>query len=272
MALHLEPLLRLAAFAMVFAGLAILEPMLPRRIQVIGRQQRWPSNFGLVAVDTALVRIVFPTATIGLAVVAAGHGWGLLNQVAMPGWVGGIVAFVLLDLVIYGQHRLFHAVPLLWRLHRVHHADLELDVTTGIRFHPGEILLSMLIKFAAVLVIGAPALAVLIFEVVLNASSMFNHANIKLPVRFDAMLRRLVVTPDMHRVHHSIVRRETDSNFGFNLSTWDRWLGTYRAQPEAGHERMTIGLAQFRGPAELRLDRLLLQPLRTERDARETRT
>lgn len=269
---QLEPFLRLAAFATVFAGLAITESLLPRRTQIIGRQRRWPSNLGLAVVDTVLVRIVFPTAVVGLAVIAADRGWGLLNQVALPGWIAGIAAFVLLDLVIYGQHRLFHAVPLLWTLHRVHHADLELDVTSGIRFHPGEILLSMLIKFAAVLAIGAPALAVLVFEVVLNASSMFNHANLKLPAGIDAALRRLIVTPDMHRVHHSIIRRETDSNFGFNLSAWDRWLGTYRAQPDAGHEGMTLGLAEFRDPAELRLDRLLTQPLRSGRAASETRS
>lgn len=272
MAPQLEPILRFAGFATVFAGLAFAERMLPRRTQVIGRHRRWPSNLGLVAVDTAFIRIVFPTAAVGLAVIAADRGWGLFNQIALPGWIAGIAAFLLLDLVIYGQHRLFHAVPLLWRLHRVHHADLEIDVTTGIRFHPGEIVLSMLLKLAAVLVIGAPAVAVLVFEVALNASSMFNHANLKLPDSLDATLRRLIVTPDMHRVHHSIVRRETDSNFGFNLSAWDRWLGTYRAQPKAGHEGMTIGLAQFRDPAELRLDRLLLQPLRTEPDARETRS
>ena len=272
---HLVPLefiTRLSLFAIVFTLLASAEVVVPRRTQTLERGRRWPSNLGMGAVDTLLVRIIFPTAAVGFAVIAADRGWGLLNQVALPGWVEGLIAFLLLDLVIYGQHRAFHAVPLLWRLHRVHHADLEFDVTTGIRFHPAEILLSMLIKFAAVLVIGAPALTVLIFEVVLNASSMFNHANLKLPAFVDATLRRLIVTPDMHRVHHSIVRRETNSNFGFNLSAWDRWLGTYRAQPEAGHEGMTIGLAQFRDPAELRLDRLLIQPLRNQRDAPETRS
>ena len=185
-------------------------------------------------------------------------GWGLFNILPLPAWLAIPAAVLLLDLTIYGQHVAFHAVPLLWRLHRMHHADLEFDVTTGLRFHPGEILLSMAIKFAAVAVLGAPPLAVLIFEILLNATSLFNHGNVRLPLGLDRILRLIVVTPDMHRVHHSIDRRETDSNFGFNVPWWDRLFGTYRAQPALGHERMTIGIDKFRDPRELRLDRMLV--------------
>jgi len=213
-----------------------------------------------VVVDTLLVRILFPTTAVGLALVAEAHGLGLFNMLVLPAWIGVVVSVILLDLAIYFQHVLFHAVPGLWRLHRMHHADLDIDVSTGLRFHPIEILLSMVIKLAVVIALGAPALAVLIFEVLLNATSMFNHSNIRIPERFDGVLRWFVVTPDMHRVHHSILPRETNSNFGFNLPWWDRLFGTYRAQPAAGHEAMTIGIEQFRDPRELRLDRMLLQP------------
>ena len=185
-----------------------------------------------------------------------------MHQIAAPAWVAVPVSVILLDLAIYLQHVLFHAVPALWRLHRMHHADLEFDVTTGVRFHPVEILLSMLIKLGVITALGAPAVAVLLFEVLLNATSMFNHGNVRLPRRLDGVLRWLVVTPEMHRVHHSIAPRETNSNFGFNLPWWDRLFGTYRAEPAAGHEGMTIGIEQFRDPRELRLDRMLLQPLR----------
>ena len=190
------------------------------------------------------------------------RGFGLFNVIAVPAWIGVAASVVILDLAIYLQHVLFHAVPALWRLHRMHHADLEFDVSTGLRFHPIEILLSMLIKFAVVAALGAPALSVLIFEVLLNATSMFNHANVRIPLGIDRVLRWLVVTPDMHRVHHSILARETNSNFGFNLPWWDRLFGTYRAQPAAGHEAMTIGIEQFRDPRELWLDRMLAQPFR----------
>jgi sterol desaturase/sphingolipid hydroxylase (fatty acid hydroxylase superfamily) len=188
----------------------------------------------------------------------------VLSTLPLPSWLAVILAVVLLDLAVYGQHVMFHAVPVLWRLHRMHHADLEFDVTTGVRFHSVEIVLSMLIKFAVVVLLGAPAVGVLQFEVLLNATSMFNHGNVRLPARVDRVLRWLVVTPEMHRVHHSVERRETDSNFGFNLPWWDRLFGIYRADPEAGHEGMTLGLLQFRDPAELRLDRMLLQLLRDE--------
>ena len=270
-----EPIIRLAAFAGVFAVMALWELVAPRRPQEIGRGGRWPNNLGVVVLDTVIVRLLFPTAAVGVALVCEANGWGILNVLAAPSWVAVPLAVLLLDLAIYGQHVLFHAVPVLWRLHRMHHADLEFDVTTGLRFHPVEIVLSMLIKFAVIAAIGAPALAVLIFEVLLNATSMFNHSNVRMPAGIDAVLRWLVVTPDMHRVHHSIMARETHSNFGFNLPWWDRLFGTYRAQPEAGHERMTLGIPAFRDKSELRLDRMLLQPLRSaetpERADKETR-
>jgi sterol desaturase/sphingolipid hydroxylase (fatty acid hydroxylase superfamily) len=257
-----EPVIRLGVFGGVFTAMAIWELVGPRRKQAIGRGMRWPSNLGVVAVDTLLVRLVFPITAVGLALVTEAHGWGLLNEITPPVWIAVVASVVLLDLAIYFQHVVFHAVPALWRLHRMHHADLEFDVTTGLRFHPIEILLSMVIKLAMVAALGAPAAAVLIFEVLLNATSMFNHSNVRLPLGFDRALRWFVVTPDMHRVHHSILSRETNSNFGFNLPWWDRLFGTYRAQPAAGHEGMTIGIEQFRDPSELGLDRMLLQPFR----------
>jgi sterol desaturase/sphingolipid hydroxylase (fatty acid hydroxylase superfamily) len=257
-----EPLVRLGAFAGVFVLMGLWELLAPRRSQAVGRARRWPNNLGVVAVDTLVVRILFPAGAVGVAMLAQAQDWGLLNVLRVPGWVAVPFSVLVLDLAIYAQHVAFHHVPALWRLHRMHHADLEFDVTTGLRFHPVEIVLSMLIKSAVVVALGAPPLAVLVFEVLLNATSMFNHGNVRLPGRLDRVLRRVVVTPEMHRVHHSILRRETDSNFGFNLPWWDRLFGTYRAQPEAGHEGMTIGIDCFRDPRELRLDRMLLQPLR----------
>ena len=257
-----EPYIRLGAFGGVFIAMAIWESIQPRRKQSIGRGWRWPNNLGVVVLNTLVVRIVFPTTAVGLALVAEARGWGLFNLSALPAWVGVVSSVVVLDLAIYLQHVLFHAVPALWRLHRMHHADLDFDVSTGLRFHPIEIGLSMLIKFSVVAALGAPALAVLIFEVLLNATSMFNHGNVRIHAGLDRILRWVVVTPDMHRVHHSILSRETNSNFGFNLPWWDRLFGTYRAQPAAGHEGMTIGIEQFREPRELRLDRILLQPFR----------
>jgi sterol desaturase/sphingolipid hydroxylase (fatty acid hydroxylase superfamily) len=257
-----EPIVRLAAFAGVFLLMAAWELMGPRRKQSVGRTWRWPNNLGVMVVDTLLMRILFPTAAVGLALVAEARSFGLFNVVAFPWWIGVVLSVVILDLAIYLQHVLFHAVPALWRLHRMHHADLDIDVTTGLRFHPIEIVLSILIKFAVVAVLGPPAIAVLIFEVLLNATSMFNHSNVCIPEGIDRVLRWFVVTPDMHRIHHSILSRETNGNFGFNLPWWDHLLGTYRAQPEAGHEGMTIGIEQFRDSRELRLDRMLLQPFR----------
>lgn len=257
-----EPMIRLAAFAGVFIVMAAWEFGLPRRKQAIRRGWRWPNNLGVVIADTLLVRILFPTTAVGIALLAEAQSFGLFHAVEVPVWIAVAASVIVLDLAIYLQHVLFHAVPALWRLHRMHHADLEFDVTTGLRFHPIEILLSMLIKFAVVAAIGAPAVSVLIFEVLLNATSMFNHGNVRIPAKIDRILRWIVVTPDMHRVHHSILARETNSNFGFNLPWWDRLFGTYRPQPAAGHEAMTIGIEQFREPRELRLDRMLVQPFR----------
>ena len=257
-----EPALRLGFFLGILVIMALWEVLAPRRLQTIGRWRRWPNNLGVVLIDTLLVRLLFPLAGVGMALLAAQNEWGLFNLLPVPTWLAVPAAVLLLDLIIYGQHVTFHAVPLLWRLHRMHHADLEFDVTTGLRFHPGEILFSMLIKLAAVALLGAAPPAVLIFEILLNVTSLFNHGNVRLPSGLDRILRLIVVTPDMHRVHHSIDRRETDSNFGFNVPWWDRLFGTYRAQPALGHDRMTIGIPAFRDPRELRLDRMLLQPLR----------
>ncbi len=255
---------RLAAAVAVLGVMALWELIGPRRRQAIGRGARWPSNLAIVVLDTLLVRLVFPSSAVGLALLAQTQGWGLFNAIAVPAWFAVAGSVVLLDLIIYFQHVLFHAVPALWRLHRMHHADLEFDVTTGLRFHPLEIFISMLIKFAVIAALGAPASAVLLFEVLLNATSMFNHGNVRIPLSLDRMLRWLVVTPDMHRVHHSVARHETNSNFGFNLPWWDRLFGTYRAQPARGHAAMTIGIDQFRDVRELRLDRMLTQPFRED--------
>jgi sterol desaturase/sphingolipid hydroxylase (fatty acid hydroxylase superfamily) len=257
-----EPLIRLGAFAGIFTAMALWELLAPRRRQVIPRRGRWPSNLGIVLLDTLLLRVLFPVAAVGVALLAETRGFGLLQAIQAPAWLALVAAVLVLDLAIYFQHVLFHAVPVLWRVHRMHHADLEFDVTTGARFHPIEIVLSMAIKLGVVAALGAPAVAVLVFEVVLNATSMFNHGNVRIPARLDAVLRWMLVTPDMHRVHHSVVPRETNSNFGFNVPWWDRLFGTYRAQPAAGHDGMTIGIEQFRDPRELRLDRMLVQPFR----------
>ena len=257
-----EPMLRLAVFLGVLVAMAGWELAAPRRRQDIPRVIRWTNNLALVVVDTIILRLTFPILAVGLAQMTEARGWGLFNALDVPLWLAVPLSILLLDLAIYLQHVLFHAVPGLWRLHRMHHADLEFDVTTGLRFHPVEIVLSMVIKLAVVMALGAPALAVLLFEVLLNATALFNHANIRLPAGVDRVLRWVVVTPDMHRVHHSVIPAETNSNFGFNLPWWERLLGTYRAQPKAGHEGMTIGIKQFRTRRDLWLDRMLIQPLR----------
>lgn len=255
-------LVRLAVFATVFAVMALWELAAPRRPQPLGRRRRWPGNLGVIVVDTLLVRLLIPTTAVAVALAATQRGWGLWPALHAPTWLALAGSIVLLDMAIYLQHVLFHAVPVLWRLHRMHHSDLELDVSSGARFHPAEILLSLGIKMAVVAALGAPAVAVLVFEVLLNATSMFNHANVRMPGWLDSALRWLLVTPDMHRVHHSWLPRETNTNFGFNLSCWDRLFGTYHAQPQDGHANMTIGINQFRDPRELRLDRMLWQPFR----------
>ena len=257
-----EPTIRLSFFLGVLVAMAAWEFAAPRRRQEIARRVRWTNNLGVVVLDTVFVRLAFPVAAVGVALFTDAHGWGLLNVFEMPLWLSVFVSLLLFDLVIYLQHVMFHAVPAFWRLHRMHHADLEFDVTTGLRFHPIEIALSMGIKLMIVLALGPPAVAVLIFEVVLSATAMFNHGNVRIPHGLDRVLRWIVVTPDMHRVHHSVDPNETNNNFGFNLPWWDRLLGTYRAQPQAGHETMTIGLEQFRNQRDLWLDRMLIQPLR----------
>jgi sterol desaturase/sphingolipid hydroxylase (fatty acid hydroxylase superfamily) len=262
-----EIVVRVAVYALVFLALAAWEFVAPRRALLVGRGRRWPSNLGVLLVDIVTVRLVVPTAAVGAALVATEQGWGLFNLLRWPGWAAGLLGFVLLDLVIYAQHVVFHHVPVLWRLHRMHHADLDLDLTTGVRFHPIEILISLAIKVAVVMAFGIPAVAVLVFEVALNATSMFNHANVALPRHIEPIARWLVVTPQMHQVHHSIERQETDSNFGFNLPWWDRLFRTYRAAPRAGEQEMTVGLPIFRDPVELRLDRLLSQPFRDDAEA-----
>ncbi len=257
-----ETAVRLGFFFGILAIVALWELARPRRRLIHPRWLRWYANLGLTALNTALVWLLVPLLPVALAVIAESRGWGLLNLVELPFWLEVVLAVVVLDLAIYLQHVMFHAVPALWRLHRMHHADLDFDVTTGTRFHPVEILVSVAIKMAAVALLGPPAVAVLVFEVLLNGTSMFNHGNVRLPAWLDRMLRWIVVTPDMHRVHHSDIPAETDSNFGFNLPWWDRLFGTYRAQPRLGHEGMTIGLSVFRRREDLHLHRMLLQPLR----------
>jgi sterol desaturase/sphingolipid hydroxylase (fatty acid hydroxylase superfamily) len=256
--------IRVGAAVAVFAAMALWEWRAPRRRLVAGRRPRWAGNLGILAIDILAVRLVSPTAAVGVALVAAERGWGLSPLLGLPYWAALVAGVVALDLAIYVQHVVFHHVPWLWRLHRMHHADLDIDVTTGVRFHPLEILLSLAIKMAAVAALGVPAEAVVIFEVLLNATSMFNHSNVALPQRLERIARWIVVTPQMHQVHHSIEREETDSNFGFNLPWWDRLFGTYRAEPKAGEAGLVIGLPIFRELAELRITRLLTQPFRNK--------
>jgi sterol desaturase/sphingolipid hydroxylase (fatty acid hydroxylase superfamily) len=226
-----ESLIRLGAFCAIFAAMAVWELVAPRRELSLTRSQRWAGNLGVMIFDTLLVRLIFPAAAVGGAVFAGIQDWGVLNHLNAPTWIAVPLAVLALDLAIYLQHVLFHAVPALWRVHRMHRADLDFDVTTGVRFHPIEILLSIFIKLGVVLALGLPALGVLIFEVLLSATSLFNHSNVRIPPRLERVLRWLMVTPDMHRVHHSIGAPETNSNFGFNLPWWDRLFGTCRPQP-----------------------------------------
>jgi len=246
-ALANEAAIRLAAFFGIFTLMAAWEVLAPRRARLHSRRVRWTANLGLVMFNTVLVRLLFPFAAVAFATLAAQRGWGLLNNLDLPPWLALLLAVVALDFAIWLQHVMFHAVPALWRLHRVHHADPDFDVTTGTRFHPIEILLSMLIKFSVIAVLGAPAAAVLVFEILLNATAMFNHGNVKLPGSVDGDLRLLLVTPDMHRVHHSTDVAEANSNFGFNLSVWDRLFGTYRAAARLPQESMDIGVAGLTG-------------------------
>lgn len=255
-----EAAIRLGFFLGTLVVLALLEGLAPRRVLSTPRPARWIANLGIVTLDTLIVRFLFPVLPAGFALLCRQEGWGLLNSFQVPYGVAVVIGVVLFDFFIYIQHVLFHHVPTLWRLHMIHHADLDFDLTTGIRFHPLEIILSMGIKLGLVYLFGPPALAVILFEIILNSTAMFSHSNLRLPLALDRIVRLLLVTPDMHRVHHSVIIGERNSNFGFNLSTWDRLLGTYRPQPEKGHEGMTIGLANFRNPARLGLPQLLVMP------------
>jgi sterol desaturase/sphingolipid hydroxylase (fatty acid hydroxylase superfamily) len=241
-----EASLRLTVFLGVFLGMACWEVLAPRRKLCVPRARRWLNNLSLTALNTVLLRLMFPLAAVGVATTAASRGWGLLPALDLAFWPSVLLSVLILDLLIWIQHRVMHSVPLLWRLHRVHHADIDFDVTTGSRFHPFEILLSALIKFAAVALLGAPVLAVILFESLLSGMSLFNHANIRLPDSLDRALRRVIVTPEMHRIHHSIRRDETDSNFGFNLSIWDRLFSSYRSTARDDQATMTMGIAGFR--------------------------
>lgn len=240
-----EPIIRSGFFFGMLGLMAIWEIVAPRRALTVSKAIRWVNNLGLVFLNSFLMWLIFPLLAVGMATLAQEQGWGIFNYFDVPFWLTVIGSVVALDFIIYLQHVMVHAVPALWRLHRVHHADLDYDVTTGARFHPIEIVLSMLIKFATIMVLGPPVLAVVIFEVLLNAMAMFNHGNVRLPLGIDKVLRLFVVTPDMHRVHHSVEDDEANSNFGFNLPWWDRLFGTYRDQPRAGHKGMTIGIHKF---------------------------
>lgn len=258
-----EGAIRLGFFVGMLGVMGLWESLAPGRRLLVSRWLRWANNLGLVVFNSLIVRLVFPATAVGMAALAAEYKWGVLNLVELPPGLAILLSVVLLDLAIWLQHVMFHAIPVLWRLHRVHHADPDYDVTTGLRFHPLEILLSMLIKFAVIALLGPPLVSIIIFEVLLNAGAMFNHGNVRLPLSLDRLLRLLIVTPDMHRVHHSIADDEANSNFGFNLSWWDRLFGTYRDQPRAGHEGMTIGIRNFHSPGDVTwLHGLLALPFR----------
>ncbi len=255
---------RLFMFFSVLLMMAILEFLLPKRNVNAKRSIRWSSNIGIVILDSVIARIILPTTTIAVALYADANGLGLFNIILENSWVTIVLSILILDVLIYGQHVVFHKISWLWRFHRMHHSDTHIDVTTGIRFHPIEIILSLLIKFAAIVVLGIPALAILLFEIILNATSMITHSNLSIPLWLDKLLRTVFVTPDMHRVHHSVYRNETDSNYGFNFSFWDRLFGTYTDQPKDTHSKMRIGIEKFRDDREQFLDKLLTQPFRED--------
>ena len=256
-----EVVIRLSFFFGIFIVMAGWELIAPRRRLLVSKTLRWSNNLALVVLNSFVLRLLFPAAAVGMAVFAQKQGWGLFNYYDLPLSVTAVVSVIVMDGIIYLQHVMVHAVPALWRLHRVHHADPDFDVTTGSRFHPLEIILSMLIKFAVIMVLGPPIVAVIVFEILLNGTAMFNHSNVRLNETFDKFLRLIVVTPDMHRVHHSVEADETNSNFGFNLPWWDRLFGTYRAQPRKGHEAMTIGIHQYNKPEQVTwLHKMLLLP------------
>lgn len=254
--------IRLVIFLGVFLLVGLAEHLWPRRTLTVPKGQRWFCNGVIVVIDSAVVRLALPIMPTGVGEIAGLNGWGIFNVLVLPLWIKMVIVILALDLVIYLQHRAFHRIPFFWRFHRMHHTDLDIDVSSGNRFHPLEILFSLIIKMGVVAVLGAPVIAVVIFEILLNATSMFNHGNLRIPVDIDRWLRLILVTPDMHRVHHSTIPRETDSNFSFNLSWWDRVLGTYRDQPREGHIGMTIGLKEFRDAGRLGIGYLLMLPFR----------
>lgn len=260
-----EPFIRFAFFAAIFAVVALAEALRPRRKLVASKQKRWINNILLSFTDTIVLRLVFPVLPVGIALFCAGKGWGILNYFPFPSWLAVISGVVLLDLIIYLQHKMFHLTPVFWRLHKVHHIDQDIDVTTGLRFHPLEMILSMIIKITAVFVIGAPPVSVVIFEILLNGITMFNHANFNIPPALDRIIRLMIVTPDMHRVHHSVIVKETNSNYGFSFSWWDRLFGTYRREPENGHLQMKIGLNGYFDPKYLQLSQMLIIPFVSRR-------
>ncbi len=255
-----ELLIRLGFFFGILILMFLWEVIAPRRPLTTSKITRWFSNLCLVLIDSIVVRLIFPTTLVGIAFLAQQRGWGIFNQFEMPSLLKITLSVLILDLAIYLQHIMFHSIPLFWRLHMVHHSDMDIDVTTGIRFHPIEIVLSMGIKMIAAILIGPPPIAVVVFEVLLNGTSMFNHGNVRYPQHIDSFLRLLVVTPEMHRVHHSTIRWETNSNLGFNFPWWDRLFGTYRDQPAKGHLEMSIGLDQFKEPNKLTLPWLIVLP------------
>lgn len=261
-----ESLIRLAAFSSIFAVMAAYELWSPRleRNEMLGalKAKRWMTNLSMVILSSVCLRIIFPAAAVGTALYAQTMGWGLFNMVDVPIIVAGLIAFVVLDFAVWLEHLASHKIPLLWRIHRMHHSDQGFDLTTALRFHPLEIVLSMVWKAMIIIVLGAPAAAVLVFEIVLNGMAMFNHANARLPLKIDRVVRKVLVTPDMHRVHHSTVQRETDSNYGFNFSFWDRLFATYVDQPAAGHDGMKIGLDEYDGPQTSQLGWSLLLPFK----------
>ena len=246
-------LMRFAVFAGLFVLLVLLEQLFPRRSRTQPRRQRWVTNGALIVIDTLALRLILPVAALGMAGIAEARGWGLFNMIDWPEWLEIILCVVILDMAIYWQHVATHRVPLLWRLHKVHHVDRDLDATSGFRFHPLEIVGSMIFKIALVALLGPAIVAVFIFELLLNAGSMFSHANLRLPLRLDQALRLALVTPDMHRIHHSTREHETNTNYGFSTSAWDRLFGTYRDDPQDGHERMTIGLDEYQDERPARL-------------------
>jgi len=256
-----ESAARLGCFLGLFVVIAVAERTVPRRPLIVKKSLRWFGNLSVQVVNGAFPRLLFPVLPVGLASLWAREGWGLLNVVPLPGTAAILLSLLVLDLAIYTQHFLFHRIQWLWRIHRMHHTDLDLDLTTALRFHPLEIAISLLIKMTVVAVVGPPAVAVLIFEILLNGMAMFNHGNVLIPQQLDGLLRKVVVTPDMHLVHHSIHRQESNHNYGFNLSWWDRLFGTYQAEPAAGRAGMIIGTEGFLDAGYARFVKMILNPL-----------